>query len=78
MAKSLNIQPGMKVMDVGCGIGGPAKEIAAFADCKVFGLNTNAHQIQVGKEFARKEAVGEDTLEFVEADFMVSLIGSGH
>ncbi|KAF2012752.1 S-adenosyl-L-methionine-dependent methyltransferase [Aaosphaeria arxii CBS 175.79] len=70
MAKRLEIKPGMKVLDVGCGIGGPAKEIATFTDCKVIGLNVNAHQIEVGKDFAKKEGVGEDVLEFVEADFM--------
>ncbi|KAF1974728.1 S-adenosyl-L-methionine-dependent methyltransferase, partial [Bimuria novae-zelandiae CBS 107.79] len=70
MAKALDIKPGMKVLDVGCGFGGPAKEIAAFTDCKVVGVNVNAHQIAVGKDFAKKEGVGEDVLEFVEADFM--------
>jgi sterol 24-C-methyltransferase len=71
MAHSLDLKPGIKVLDVGCGIGGPAKEIATFVDCKVVGLNINAYQIEKGKEIAQKEEVGEDVLELVEGDFMV-------
>jgi sterol 24-C-methyltransferase len=74
LASHLNIHPGMKVLDVGCGIGGPAKEIAAFLGCKVIGININGYQIEKGKEFAKKEGVGEDTLEFVRGDFAVSRI----
>ena len=76
MAKRLNIESGMQVLDIGCGIGGPAKEIATFTDCKVVGVNINAHQIKVGKEFAKKEGVDNQILEFVEADFMVSFLPS--
>ena len=34
----------MKVLDVGCGVGGPAREIATFSGCHVTGLNNNAYQ----------------------------------
>ena len=40
----LGIQPGEVVLDVGCGVGGPAREIAIFADCNVVGLNNNDYQ----------------------------------
>ncbi|KAH7365397.1 hypothetical protein KP509_18G025100 [Ceratopteris richardii] len=30
LALRLNLRPGMKVLDVGCGIGGPLREIASF------------------------------------------------
>ncbi|MCO5570150.1 hypothetical protein L7F22_023867 [Adiantum nelumboides] len=30
LALRLKLEPGMKVLDVGCGIGGPLREIAAF------------------------------------------------
>lgn len=72
MAHKLNLTARMTVLDAGCGIGGPAKEIATFADCKVVGLNLNAYQIEKGREIALKEGVGEDVLELVEGDFMVS------
>ena len=63
----------MKVLDVGCGIGGPAKEIATFIDCKVVGLNNNDYQIEKGREIAQKEGVVEDFLELVKGDFMVCM-----
>jgi sterol 24-C-methyltransferase len=57
----------MKVLDVGCGIGGPAREIATFSDCHVVGLNNNAYQI----ERAKKLSCLWDKVEFLEGDFMV-------
>jgi sterol 24-C-methyltransferase len=72
MAHCLNLTSGMTVLDVGCGIGGPAKEIATFVDCKVVGLNINDYQIEKGREIAKAEDVGEEIMELVKGDFMVS------
>ena len=44
MAMKLGIQPGDVVLDVGCGVGGPAREIAVYTDCNVVGLNNNDYQ----------------------------------
>lgn len=40
----LGVQAGDVVLDVGCGVGGPAREISAFTDCNVVGLNNNDYQ----------------------------------
>jgi hypothetical protein len=32
LAAKMNIRPSMRVLDVGCGVGGPAREIARFTD----------------------------------------------
>jgi cyclopropane fatty-acyl-phospholipid synthase-like methyltransferase len=40
----LGIQPGEVVLDVGCGVGGPAREIALFTDANIVGLNNNDYQ----------------------------------
>ena len=45
LASKLNVKKGDKVLDVGCGIGGPLREIAAFTGADVTGLNNNAFQI---------------------------------
>lgn len=71
LASSLNLKPSMKVLDVGCVIGGPAKEIATFVGCKVTGLNNNNYQLQKGQDIAKKEGVMDDVLEVVKGDFMV-------
>ena len=70
MAFALDPHPGMKVLDVGCGIGGPMKEIAKFVDCNVVGLNINPYQLQKGREIAQGKGVGKEVLEFVEGDSM--------
>jgi len=70
IAAMTGLRPGMKVLDVGCGVGGPAREIAAFANCRVVGLNNNGYQVERAKEFAEKEGMG-GVVEFVVGDFMV-------
>ena len=40
----LGIQAGDLVLDVGCGVGGPAREIATFTSSNVVGLNNNDYQ----------------------------------
>ncbi|KAF7137453.1 hypothetical protein RHSIM_Rhsim07G0057300 [Rhododendron simsii] len=69
LALQLGLKPGHKVLDVGCGIGGPLREIAQFSMTSVTGLNNNEYQITRGKALNRK--VGLDkTCDFVKADFM--------
>ncbi|KAI8545864.1 hypothetical protein RHMOL_Rhmol07G0070500 [Rhododendron molle] len=57
------------VLDVGCGIGGPLREIAQFSMTSVTGLNISEYQIRRAKALNRK--VGLDkACDFVKADFM--------
>jgi sterol 24-C-methyltransferase len=35
----------MKVLDVGCGVGGPARNIAKFSGATIVGLNNNDYQV---------------------------------
>ena len=60
LASKLNVGPGKKVLDVGCGIGGPLREIAAFTGASVTGLNNNAFQITRGEEMNRKTGRHDD------------------
>jgi ubiquinone/menaquinone biosynthesis C-methylase UbiE len=62
----------MKVLDVGCGVGGPAREIVKFTGCNVVGLNNNDYQIERATRYAEKEGLS-DKLSFVKGDFMVCL-----
>lgn len=61
----------MRVLDVGCGVGGPAREIVKFTGCHVTGLNINSYQIGRAKQYAVKEGLTHK-LDFVQGDFMVS------
>jgi sterol 24-C-methyltransferase len=65
----MNLKPGMRVLDVGCGIGGPAREIARFADVNVVGLNNNQFQVNKARQYTAKAGLS-DQVTFVKGDFM--------
>jgi len=56
-------------LDVGCGIGGPLREISRFSSTSVTGLNNNEYQITRGKALNSVAGV-EKTCNFVKGDFM--------
>lgn len=76
LAHSMGIQEGMKVLDVGCGVGGPAREIAKFTGANITGLNNNDYQIERATHYAAKEGLSEQ-VGFVKGDFMVSRYPAG-
>lgn len=63
------LRPGMRVLDVGCGVGGPAREIARFSDAKITGLNNNDFQIGRARRYTKAAGL-EDQVQFVKGDFM--------
>ncbi|KAM0937630.1 putative sterol 24-C-methyltransferase [Dioscorea sansibarensis] len=69
LALQLGLKKGMKVLDVGCGIGGPLREIARFSSTSITGLNNNEYQISRGTELNRLVGLS-DSCNFVKADFM--------
>ncbi|CAH0000565.1 unnamed protein product [Clonostachys byssicola] len=69
LAHSMGIQEGMKVLDVGCGVGGPAREIAKFTGAHITGLNNNDYQIDRATAYAAKEGLSGQ-LKYVKGDFM--------
>jgi sterol 24-C-methyltransferase len=72
LATKIGIKDGYKVLDVGCGVGGPAREIAKFTGAHITGLNNNDYQIDRATLYAKKEGLS-DQLAFVKGDFMVCL-----
>lgn len=66
----MQMREGMRVLDVGCGVGGPAREIAKFTGAKIVGLNNNDYQIERATHYAAKEGLS-DQLSFKKGDFMV-------
>ncbi|TGO47781.1 hypothetical protein BOTNAR_0506g00010 [Botryotinia narcissicola] len=69
LAAKIGIKDGDKVLDVGCGVGGPAREIAKFTGAHITGLNNNDYQIERATRYAAKEGMS-DQLKFVKGDFM--------
>jgi len=46
IAKKLNMKPGEKVLDMGCGVGGPMRQLARFTGSDITGISINAHQVK--------------------------------
>ena len=65
----LGLRPGMRVLDLGCGVGGPLREIARFSGAHIVGVNLNGYQIQRARR--QTDDVGLSHLaDFLESDFM--------
>lgn len=71
LALMTGIKPGMKVLDVGCGIGCPMREIAIFTGAHVTGININRMHLERAKRYSRGWWKLTDEVEFVHGDFMV-------
>ncbi|KAJ5962315.1 hypothetical protein N7501_007256 [Penicillium viridicatum] len=69
LALNMGIQEGQRVLDVGCGVGCPAREIAKFTRCNILGLNNNDYQVERGTLYAQKEGLS-DQASFTKGDFM--------
>jgi sterol 24-C-methyltransferase len=69
LSSYMQLRPGMRVLDVGCGVGGPAREIAQFSDANIVGLNNNDFQVLRARKYT-KQAGLENQVTFVKGDFM--------
>ncbi|KAI8909941.1 hypothetical protein PhCBS80983_g02305 [Powellomyces hirtus] len=54
LALKLGLKPGMECIDVGCGVGGPLREIAKFSGAFVTGLNNNSYQVDRCRHLANE------------------------
>lgn len=69
LAHQMGLKEGMMALDVGCGVGGPAREIAKFTGANIVGLNNNDYQIERAAAYAAKEGL-DNQLRYVKGDFM--------
>ena len=69
LAHNMRLRPGMRVLDVGCGVGGPAREIARFAEVNIVGVNNNAYQVERARKYTEQAGLSGQ-IEFVKGDFM--------
>jgi sterol 24-C-methyltransferase len=69
LAHLADVRPGMLVLDVGCGIGGPARAIARFTGCTVVGLTINQGQVDRAIYLTALEGLS-DKCTFLQGDFL--------
>lgn len=69
LAGRLGVNAGDKIIDVGCGIGGPMRNIARFTRANVTGVTLNEYQVIRGNELNKAQGLA-DTARSVQADFM--------
>jgi len=62
LALKLDIKPDDVVLDVGCGIGGPMRNIAQFSGAKIVGVTINEYQVNRGNEINKANGFGEQCL----------------
>ncbi len=60
LGEAIGLRPGMKVLDVGCGVGGPQRYLARKFGASIVGLNISEYQI--GKCSAYNSKAGLDDL----------------
>ena len=67
LADRLSLRPGMQVLDVGCGVGGPMGTLARQYGASFVGINNNAYQIERAKVHTRDV---QSLCRFIHGDFM--------
>ncbi len=65
LAERARLYPGMKVLDVGCGIGGPCRMLADEFGCEVTGIDFTAEYIRTAKALTKMVGL-EKKVTFVE------------
>jgi len=69
MARSLHAGPGKVLLDLGCGKGRVAHEVATFSGARVVGLNYDMSQVDSAMQFARVYGLLGTQLDFVHGSF---------
>ncbi|MYG40857.1 MAG: methyltransferase domain-containing protein [Nitrospira sp. SB0677_bin_15] len=67
LADLLSLKPGMQVLDVGCGVGGPMGNLARYSRANFVGINNNAYQIKRAKLHTRDI---RSLCRFIHGDYM--------
>lgn len=63
LARGMGLRPGMRLLDVGSGIGGPARYFAGEYQCRVTGVDLTEEFVQVAQSLTRRVGL-EGTAEF--------------
>ena len=69
LALRLGMNHSTHVVDIGCGVGGPMRNMARFTGSKITGVNNNAYQIKIGTKHNARWGLSQQC-DFLQSDFM--------
>ena len=69
LALRLGMSHTTHVADIGCGVGGPMRNMARFTGSKITGINNNAYQIKIGTKHNARYGLSQQC-DFLQSDFM--------
>ena len=65
---TLNLGPGSTLLDVGSGIGGPARYLAATTGCRAIGVELQAELCDAATELTARVPGLSDRVQFINGD----------
>ncbi|CAG8688505.1 27196_t:CDS:2 [Dentiscutata erythropus] len=68
LAVKLGLNEKQRALDVGCGVGGPLREIVRLSGAHITGLNNNGYQVERCKAYAKKLGL-ENKSDYIKGDF---------
>mmetsp|Transcript_19613 Transcript_19613/g.25851 ORF Transcript_19613/g.25851 Transcript_19613/m.25851 type:complete len:341 (+) Transcript_19613:276-1298(+) len=77
LCSRLGMKPGVKALDVGCGVGGPMRHMAIFSEASIEGITINQYQVNVGNKYNKQ--MGLDHIAHLnQGDFQKLPWDGGH
>ncbi|MYB33815.1 MAG: methyltransferase domain-containing protein [Gammaproteobacteria bacterium] len=67
LAEQLSLKPGMNVIDLGCGVGGPLSNLVRSTGASITGINNNGYQIEIAMKNTKDVSA---LCSFIKGDFM--------
>lgn len=77
LCSRLGMVKGMKVLDVGCGVGGPMRNMAVFSGSSIDGITINQYQVNIGNKYNAQNGLS-DTCKLTQGDFQNIPWAAGH
>ena len=76
LAAQMELEPGLRILDVGSGIGGPARYLASEHQCRVTGVDLTEEFVQVAQSLTRRTKL-DNWVDFVQASALDLKFDSG-
>jgi sterol 24-C-methyltransferase len=68
LAARLGMNSKTKALDVGCGVGGPMRNMAVFSGCSTEGITINQYQVNIGNKYHERNGL-KDRCKSIQGDF---------